>query len=388
MKSKILLLIVLITAFTVSAVAQPSIDLDVQKIKTEPVPLQTSEYADVWVKVVNRGDTTAEPDISFRETYPFSTDSDEKTSWDIGTITPGEEYHVHLRVKVDENAVHGENNLIFKTSDSGTSIEHEVPVEVRSDNNILSVENVYFPDKIGSGETDEMVLELENLADSYLKNIQVSLDPSDLPLATSEANTRTLKKVEPGSKTNISFRINVDQDAENGVYSLPLELEYENEAGNEFTRNTETGIVVGGEPVLEPGFNSLDVLTSGSRSEIGLRLVNKGAGSAKFVEMALKEGEGYRILSTEDIYLGEMDPDDYQTAEYDLFIEEEGRLSVPVEVTYVEGSERKTETHNLEMNVYSSEEASRFSPGGGSILPLIVVGLLVLGGVYYWRKRR
>ena len=113
---KIFTIILALTLFTTLATSQKSVQLDVKKVNMEPVPLQTSEYADVWLEVVNKGDTEAENvDLFFQENYPFSVDPGEQKHWDIGEIVPGEEYMIHLQTRVDENAIQGENHLEFTT---------------------------------------------------------------------------------------------------------------------------------------------------------------------------------------------------------------------------------------------------------------------------------
>nr|EGQ40137.1 MAG: hypothetical protein J07AB56_08650 [Candidatus Nanosalinarum sp. J07AB56] len=138
MKRLLLGLILILVSGAVGA--QPSVEMDVQKVETEPVPLQSSEYADVWFEVTNNGSSEADPvTVRFLENYPFSADPDEQTSWTPGSLTPGEEYIYHVELKVDENAVQGENFLEFETQTGGVSVTHRVPVEVRSDSDLLSV---------------------------------------------------------------------------------------------------------------------------------------------------------------------------------------------------------------------------------------------------------
>nr|EGQ40138.1 MAG: hypothetical protein J07AB56_08660 [Candidatus Nanosalinarum sp. J07AB56] len=67
--------------------------------------------------------------------------------------------------------------------------------------------------------------------------------------------------MEPGESTDVSYSLGVDESASNGVYNVPLTVEYENEAGSEFTREVTAGVTVGGQPDLEAGF-------SGSESKL------------------------------------------------------------------------------------------------------------------------
>lgn len=393
MKRKTALLTILIL-FTGLATAQNSVQLDVNKVNMEPVPLQTSEYADVWVEVVNNGNTDARNvELEFTENYPFRVDPGEQKNWSIGELVPGEEYLIHLQARVDENAVQGENELVFRTISGANdfSATHKVPVEVRSDNDLLSISEVEFPERIAPGSSHEMSLTVENLADGQIKNIEAKLDLSNIPVATSGTTSQAVTKISSDSSEKISFRLNTDETAENGVYKIPVTLEYENEAGSEFTRETTVGAVVGGTPQLEAGLNSVESeLTPGSTETVTLRFVNRGRGSADFVEVQLDDTENFEVLSPKSVYLGDMDPDDYQTADFQINVASDAEnISAPVELSYKDVSGEKTDSQTVDVPVYTQSQLERYGmASSGSSLPIVAVVIVLLAGAYYWRRRR
>lgn len=392
MNKKIAVLLAL-TFFAGFATAQTSVNLDIEKVNMEPVPLQTSEYADIWLEVTNEGDTEAEDvSLEFIGDYPFSVDPGDRKSWDVGRLIPGEEYLMHLQTRVDENAVQGSNNLEFRTNSStGVSVTHSVPVEVRSDNDLLSISNVDFPETVASGSSNQMTFSVENLADGQIKNVEVKLDLSKVPVATSSTTSRAITKIESDSTTEASFNLNVDESAENGVHKIPVSLTYENEAGTEFTRETTVGAVIGGQPDLQAGLNGVETkLTPGSTETVTIRLVNQGRGSADFVELNMKESENFDVLSPNSVYLGSMDADDYQTADFQIHVDSEAEnISAPVKVSYSDAKGEESLNQEVEIPVYTQSQLQNYGlANSGSSLPLILVLALVGAGVYYWRKKR
>ncbi len=392
MKEKILLTFLILALLTGAATAQKSVQMEVQKVNMEPVPLQTSEYADIWLEVVNTGDAgSGDVRAEFVESFPFSIDEGEKSSWNLSELEPGERKQIHMKVRVADNAVQGENDLKLRTSYGDLKVTHDIPLEVRSDNDILSVSEVDFPGKVAPGSQNEMSLQLENLADGQMKNIDVKLDLSGIPVAASDTTSRTVTDIDPDRSESISYSLNVDESAENGVYKIPVEISYENEAGNEFTRQTTIGAVVGGNPELEVGLNSVeDELTPGSTGSVTVRIVNRGRGSADFVKVAMQETENLEVLSTGSVYLGDMDADDYQTADFQVHVDSEAEnVSAPVEVTYKDVSGEQVETQQVDIPVYSQQQLERYGMSqSGSILPVVVLILIAAGGIYYWRRRR
>lgn len=395
MHRTITLMAVLALLSGVAAAQGPGIDIDITKIKTEPVPLQTSEYADIWLRVVNNGTGTGD-DISvrFSPSFPFSVDPDEKTSWDIGRMFVGNEYHIRLQVKVDENAVHGTNQLSFQWSSTSRGwIEEKVPVEIRTDDAALVIDRVEFPDKVGPGAVNPMGFHLRNLADSQLKNIDVSLDLSDLPFATSGTTRKRVQKLGSGESETVIFSLQVDEGAENGVYRVPVNLEYENEAGTNFSRTETTGVVVGGDSELSVGIEERDLVSAGVAGGVTLRLVNRGQGQARFVSMEVPDGEGYEVVSPRTVYIGNMDPDDYQTASFRVYAESAAdNLTLPVRLSYKDASGTpREEVLNVNLELYTREEVNRFnlSSGGNALLYLFIVIILAgAGAFYWWRKKR
>lgn len=373
--------------------AAAATNINIQKIRTEPVPLQTAEYADIWFRVVNNGSSAAEDlQVNFTPTFPFNVDPDEKTTWDIGRLSSAEQYYIHLQTKVDENAVYGTNQLRFTVDrGDGPTFSHTIPVEVRNDESVLAIDEIRFPDTVAAGQQAEMTLELHNYADSQLNNVEVELDLTDLPVATADTARNTITSLAPGASAETSFTLTVDQDADNGVQKIPISLNYENEAGTGFETTTTTGLVIGGEPRLELGINQQDIQVAGSAGTTTLRIVNRGDGTARFVNLEILEVEGAELLSRDSTYLGNMDPDDYQTAELRMYADSgTDRLLIRGNLSYKSSGETRSMVQEIPVRLYSPETAQQYGLiGSGSSLPLIaVVAVLVIAGVIYWRRRR
>ncbi|MFB6100835.1 MAG: COG1361 S-layer family protein [Candidatus Nanohalobium sp.] len=384
--------------FTAFAASQTTSNIEINLENSEPTPLQTSEYADLWLEVENTGNAEAQNlDLSFLENYPFSVEGGDRKNWSINSLQPGETYQIHLQARVDENAVQGNNTLNFRVDTSGISYVEKVPVEVRSDRNVLAVKDIEFPGKVAPGTSAQMKLELENLADSQLKNIEVSLDVSgqNLPVATSDSSTKNIEAVSAGESVSVNYTLNIDESAENGVYKLPITISFENEAGTEFEQSTTTGVNVGGEPRLDVGLSTEEALTGGTR-EITFRLVNRGHGAADFVSLELQENDNVEVIGSNKVYIGSMDPDDFQNASFKVNVNAEqesvnvDEVKFPVQVTYSDSGGQQVETQKVSAELYTQKDLQKYGLGtGGSPLPLIVVALLLVGGgVYYWRRKR
>lgn len=386
----------LLASVAMGGAARASVQFDLQTIKTEPTPLETGQYADIWVKVRNRGDMAAsDANLTFVPRYPFSVDADEKTTWQLGTVTSGEEYRLHLQVRVDENAVTGNNSLVFRTQsgNSDVTVTHKVPVEVRTADEALVVEKTFFPDTVAPGAQQQMTLQLRNLGDGTVKNTDVALDVSadSLPFATIGTTRQHVQRLGAGERRNVSFTLRMADDADIGVYKLPITLSYENPSGTAFETGQQTGVVIGGTPNIAVAMDSTTVQQAGKAGTVTLRIVNRGDGRARFVSMELLDDSSYTLQGASSVYLGNMAPDDYQTAEFTMYAEEDApQLSIPVNISYrdARAGDRQT-TQTVRVQLFSGSELRKFTSGDSGMLPYLAGVLLVLlvGGGYWWRRR-
>lgn len=354
--------------------------------------MQIGQYADVRFKVTNlRPDGYENVTVSFEENYPFSVDSDNEKRWRIASLESGDSYEFRMQVRVDPNALQGQEEMEFKVSTGQITRKYEIPVQIKADDDGLVIDNVEFPEEIGAGTSSVMNITLRNTANAYFRNIELGVTPSaTTPVVVSGTSTRRVSRMAPENSKTLHYKLNVGESAENGVYSIPLHLEYENEAGTTLTRKASTGIVIGGKPRIEVGLNGDGEIKAGMTGAVNFRFVNRGKGTAKFVKVNVEESKNYTIRSGSSVYLGDMNPDDYQTAETTLYTEPgTDSITVPVEVVYREnGVEKKMET-SVEVNVLTPQEIRKYGLGGGSpLLPAVVITLVLAAGIYYWRRKK
>ena len=391
MKNKIIAVSIFLLAFSGLALAQgQSSNLEMQVLDAEPTPLQAGEYADVWIRVTNTGSATAtDPRFEVVDNFPFT--PTDRSEFNVrGGLGTGETRTFRTQVRVSENAVFGNNSLKIRKSSTGQNfIEERLELEVRTDDRSLIVNSLDFDERIEPGSSGEMTLGLENLANSQFRNIDISLETSELPISTRETSRKRITSIDALENDEVSFTIDVDDDADNELHDLPIRIDYQDQAGNELSMTETTGVNIGGFPNIDVAIEDTDIRTSG-RGEITFRIINKGEGQARFTEFQLEESEQYEILSQDTIYLGTMIDDDFQTAEFDLFVEEDEQLELPVTINYRDGEGDQERNFEVERNLYSSDELRRYglSDTGGSWIAILLVLGLVAGGVFYWRRRK
>lgn len=393
-KQKIAFLLAITTAFTGLTLAQgQSTNLEMEVLDTEPVPLQSGEYADIWIRVTNTGDTIAqEPVFEVQDNFPFTPTG--RTEWSPpGGLDRQESYTMRVQVKVDENAVFGENDLEIRKSSGNQNawVTETIPLEVRTDDRSLIINDLDFQERVEPGSSAEMIIGLKNLANSNFRNIDVSLETSELPISTRETSRKRVSSIGAENPEEVSFTLDIDDDADNELYDLPITIDYQDQAGNELTMTETTGVNIGGYPNIDVAIEDSDIRTEG-RGEVTFRILNRGEGQARFAEVQLEDSEQYEILSEDSIYLGSMIADDYQTAEFDIYVEEfgDGTLDLPVTVNYRDGEGDQTSEFEINRRLYSSSELRQYGLDQSGTSWIVILALLGIAaaGVYYWRRKR
>ena len=410
MKSKFLMLLLLVglvfTLFLPSSTAQQidSAKLDVVMQSYEPFPAEPGSYITIKFRVTNIGSRTA-PNVAFEldPLYPFSVDSNEKLVRTFGSLLPGQSVVFDYKVRVDENAVIGSNNLRLKHATDRTNfILKDLEILVRMTESVLSVSRVYTePSLMSPGQVSDVNIDLSNLGASALRDIAVRLN-LDAPVeaattqvglpfspvgSTSEKRVRMLSG---GDTQTLTFRLMTYPNADSRIYRVPISISYSDEAGNIITKTDVVGLLVGSEPRVVPSVSGVNL--NPARTEVSLRFVNRGTIDLKFFNVRLKDSPDFRILSTSDeYYIGRLSSDDFDIASFIIsFPSNSDLITLPLEIEYMDANNNEfVEEVFLELDIDSLRTLqSANGKGAGGTLVFIIVLAVVAFFIYKKVKKK
>ena len=127
----------------------------------------------------------------------------------------------------------------------------------------------------------------------------------------------------------------------------------------------------------------------GSEGKVILKIVNKGFADAKFVSVRIFP-EGYTLLSDNNVYIGTVDSDDFESASFDvIFNKENARLKAVVE--YKDFNNNKIlENVDLPIKVYTREKAIQLGiikKSNVGLYLIISIAIILIWLVYRKIKR-
>ena len=404
----IIILSVIVLCFAVNAQKMSSLafgaDVRISFVNQEPDPADPGKYVDVRFKIENNGSQKVE-NFMFEvlPEFPFSLDPGKSAVEQIGDLNPTQKTEeaviIKYRLKVDDKAVEGDNELRVRYKfDKNDWIEPEpFLVKEQTHDAILSVDSVQADkESFKPGVSNDLKIRLTNKADSVLKNVKVRLELSNVPfIPIGSTNEKSIYQIESKKSYDVDFDLLTDPESKSGVYQVALKIEYYDELGKGYFKNSTIGLVVSAEPDLSVTIEKSDVYGTKQAGEVSIKIVNKGVSNIKFMNVKLMPSGSYRTISNDEVYIGNIDSDDYETADFKIYAESTNQkaIKLPVMLSYKDANNKDfTETKELALNLYSASEAKKFGlKEGNGTWSIVIFVVIALAGIYLyrrWRKRK
>ncbi len=424
MKKTIIFVMILMCAVLVhaQAVFDNQGAIIVNMVNQEPDPVGPGQYVDVRWMVQNFGsDPINDIAVEIMPQYPFSLDPGDNAVKTIPSL-PGRQndassYIVKYKVRVDSNAVEGNNTLKLRYrigNGAWTTGDYTINVQTIDANlGIISVSTV--PSVVTPGDTFNLNIQVKNLADSVLNDVSIKMDMllstitagaatsttksevlDSLPFApVKSATEQRIRNIQPGQVVTFTYSLIAYPDAEAKVYKVPVEVAYYDGLGNKYSKDDVVGLIVESKPDLSALLEQTDITSSGQKGTVTVKIVNKGLTNVKFMDVKVVPTDQFELLSPSEVYIGNIDSDDYETADYDIYVKPgvTGDVAIPVTYQYMDANNnRYTDTANLTLKLYTQEEAEAIGVQKSNttfiviaIVVILVIGFLIIRAV---RKRR
>lgn len=369
------LMLLVITAATAAFstyaedVISEGVSLRITLMSQEPDPAEPGSKFIAKFRVENIGGTSADDFVlEFVPEYPFTLYSGgaQKTIGQLGSYgdnAPVAEYVI----RVDKDAVEGMATLKlrFKFDGSASWITKAFDINIRTYDAVMLYDEIDAPDMIAPGTSAFVKIILQNMADSQLRNIKAKLDFSDDELPFGPVNSlgeKSIFKLNPLERKTMSFEIQAKSDAESNLYKIPLTLSYQDTIGTNYEKTGYVSIMIGAKPELVMFIEEQELILQKTKGKIVVQLVNKGLVPVKFVTLKLNPSDSYDILSPDELYLGDIDSDDFETADFLLYSTDESReLKLVFTLEYSDTNNNKfSEQPSKTIRLYTSSEAKKF----------------------------
>ena len=382
-----------------NVLAQAGISVSVSKY--DPYPATPGQTVRVWLLVQNTGETDAKDvkvEVIGQEPFTVYNDDSVKT---ISSLGGQKDYLVDFNLKVDDNAVEGNNNLKIRYGVGTTDTEVDIPIYVQAKDSTLTIDNVQMnPTEISPGSDGTLTITVKNNAPSTMTDLDMKLQLQaiiggvlvDLPFAPMDSGTEhKVYQLEPGNSTDFTYDLRAYPDATSKVYKIPFTLTYFDSLGNAKNKSDYVGVVVNGVPDISMLIDKTDLSMQKRAGSITLKIINKGVSDIKFLNVILQKSPDFDSLSNSDTtYVGNLVSDDYQTAEYNIDVKSKANtITIPVTLQYQDSNNKYYEKNfNVELNLVDSSKLNAQTGIGGYSWISIIVVLIIGFGVWRYFKNK
>jgi hypothetical protein len=257
-----------------------------------------------------------------------------------------------------------------------------------------------MPPEIQPGEKLHLTLKIENDLSQDVSDVAVSLtlnNPSNpTPFAPYESsNEDVIERVDEGERETANFELISKADAASGTYLIPVQITYTGEDDNQ-TKSEPflISLIINAKPTIQISAED-PVLIKGTSGKLTLKVVNSGLGDSKFLSVSVSRANGLQLTSPESIYIGNIDSNDFDTADFNMFVAADAasNIGLPVKITYSDSMNNQvSENITIIINTYTKKEAISLGliPGSSALLIIIFIVIIVIAYFVYRsiRKRR
>ena len=235
------------------------------------------------------------------------------------------------------------------------------------------------------GESEEIMLEIENNENFDIEDVSLALNLSGLPFTTIGSSEKDVDDIDEDDDEKVSFNLRASIDITPGDYNIPYILKYVNaeNASEDFNKTGSFGLRVSAKTDLDFVVDVQDNAIIGEKGEISLEIINKGLGEIKSMSVQIFP-QGFELLSKDKIFVGTIDADDSDTATFDVIYKTTNPvLSAKVEYKDFDNKDQ-TETVNISFKVYTKEKALELGIlKKPNYIVYLVIGILIVAFIIH-----
>jgi hypothetical protein len=300
-----------------------SASLQVNLTNQNPDAARPGEPVELTLSVQNVGNKDLQDiTVSVAPKYPFNQISGEALQKSISYLNARQEDNdaavLKFKLMTDSNASESTYDIDITTTakESGSSSNtitttQTIQLEVRGKEyaQIVTINKA----SIDVGKEEPLEFIVTNTGNSPLKNMVISWkDPKGVILPVYSDNTKYIKYLEPNQSVTVDYSVMADVNADPGLYTLDVNLNFEDYDSTNKSIQTTAGLFVGGSTDFDVSFSE------SSQGEVSLSVANVGNNIAYAVKVSIPEQEGYKVSGSSSTIVGNLEKGDYTIASFNV----------------------------------------------------------------------
>ncbi len=254
---------------------------------------------------------------------------------------------------------------------------------------VMTIESISFsPMDLTPGSSGNVLIKILNDGNLKLYDIRAKLIfPSGIfPL--NDVDEVKISKLAAGEEADLVYKVIVSPSMAEGVYEASLSMDYLNSIGDERQDNNTFGVIVKSVPKIFAVVDSTTLYKGNSLGDVTVKFINNDIADVKFLTVKLQNSKDYQIISSAEQYLGDLDSDDFESADFKIKLNNKmDSINIPLSITYKDSLNTDySQDINLELVILSASE-SGVSKSNTTTYVLVIV-ILVIAYVVYRRYKK
>ena len=349
-------------------------------VRVNPSPLQPGKQATLEFELTNLAEEVNDISFSIVEDFPFKSLTPEVR---IANIKSGERVSFTFNVDISPDIDAGtyKIRLQYYSQRISATISEAFSISIKQAASVLKTVNfMTIPERLQPGKEAQLRLALQNTASGKIKDISIrlTLENASIPLAPLNGGAeRRIKELGVNQEEEVVIDTIVLPNAEVGIYKVPLIIEYYDDLGNKLKLNDIVSIIIDAPVELAVSTEDDNILELDAKGKVSISISNIGLNEVKFLTVTLNERDGYKVVSNNRAYIGNLESDDFDSAEFSIFPNKKTPLGVTISY---KDSFNNDYTQEVELNVpmYTKSEASDLDLATGSSIPAILIAIIIL----------
>jgi len=264
---------------TILAVDYTSVN--VRTAFTDPYPVEPGKNLELSIEISNTGNEELDNIVvELKPSFPFTLLENPKK--EINVLQIGSSRIIEYEMFVDDSAVSTVYKIPLEITYDTSALKKEIRINVqgRPDFKLLEMSS----ETISSGDQANVLARISNVGTGKAKRTTATFTSESTYIKPIFSGGYIyIGDFNSGNTKDIEFRILASSDAEYGVYTGTIELDYQDESGNTSTTSFDVGILISGEPKFQIIKTELDMVNK----EFSVELVNIGTAEAKAIKTNL-----------------------------------------------------------------------------------------------------
>jgi hypothetical protein len=198
-------------------------------------------------------------------------------------------------------------------------------------------------------------------------------------------------KINEGTAHILRYDLIALPEADGGIYKIPINITYTDETGATKTQDDIISLRISSVPNLLAYIESSDITKKVKQGEMNIRIVNRGLTNIKLLTATLGEAEGLTTSTYPEVYVGDIDSDDYETATYDIKVSPlKKQIDIPLTLSFRDATNKEyTEERTVTLNTGSrGAVVTILTSISKTIFIIALLAVIAYGGYWFYKRRK